>query len=90
MKDGLLWRMYESADGTTLTLHLIVPGKYCKQIVQELHSGALGGHLGADKTHGKLKECFYWPGYWNNVQPTVTVQLSVQIQADQKLHRKCI
>ena len=43
-------------DGTTITLQLVVPGKYRQQIVQELHSGALGGHLGADKTHGKLKE----------------------------------
>ena len=68
VKDGLLWRMYESVDGNTITPQLIVPGRYRQQIVQELHSGALGGHLGADKTHGKLKECFYWPGYWNDVR----------------------
>lgn len=60
--------MYESVDGTTTTLQLVVPRKYRQQIVQELHSGALGGHLGADKTHGRVKERFYWPGYWNNVQ----------------------
>ena len=68
VKDGLLWRMYESVDGTTFTLQLVVPGKYRQQIVQELHSGALGGHLGADKTHAKLKERFYWPGYWTEVR----------------------
>ena len=62
VKDGLLWRMYESVDGATFTLQLVVPGKYRQQIVQELHSGAFGGHLGADKTHAKLKERFYWPG----------------------------
>ena len=68
VKDGLLWRMYESVDGTTFTLQLVVPGKYCQQIVQELHSGALGSHQGADKTHAKLKERFYWPGYWREVR----------------------
>ena len=47
--------MYESVDDTTITLQLMVLGKYRQQIVQELHSGALGGHLVADKTHGKLK-----------------------------------
>ena len=60
--------MYESVDGTTITLQLMVPGKYHQQIVQELHRGALGGHLGADKTHAKLKERFYWPGYLREVR----------------------
>ena len=55
MKDGLLWRVYESADGTMTTLQFVVPGKYRQQIVQELHSGAIGRHLGADKTHGRVK-----------------------------------
>lgn len=30
--------------------------------MQELHSGALEGHLGVDKTVRKTKEIFYWPG----------------------------
>ena len=68
VKDGLLWQVYKSMDGTTTTLKLIVFGKYRQQIVQELHSGALDGHLGADKMHGSVKEHFHWPGYWNEVR----------------------
>ena len=52
VKDGLLWQVYKSVYGTITTLKLVVLGKYRQQIVQELHSGALDGHLGADKAHG--------------------------------------
>ena len=27
-----------------------------------------GGHLGVEKTVDKLKECFYWPGHYSDVQ----------------------
>ena len=33
-----------------------------------VHEGVLGGHLGVDKSLGKLKEQFYWPGHYNDVQ----------------------
>jgi hypothetical protein len=36
--------------------------------MQEIHDGILGGHLGPEKTHYKLKQRFYWPGYWNDVK----------------------
>ena len=53
---------------TFSTLQLVVPSKYKEQIVMELHAGAMGGHLVVDKTHSGLKEQFYWPGYWKDVQ----------------------
>ena len=36
--------------------------------MQELHAGALEGHLGAEKTLGKIKERFYWPGMEQDVK----------------------
>ena len=42
-------------DGTTTTLQLVLPGQYRQQIVQELHSGVLVDHLGADMMHGRVK-----------------------------------
>ena len=68
VKDGLLWREFEDEQGPSSTLQLVVPRKYREQIVMELHSGAMGGHLAVDKTHSRLKERFYWPGYWKDVQ----------------------
>lgn len=39
-----------------------------QEILQQLHSGPVGGHLGTDKTHSKVKQRYYWPGYWKDVQ----------------------
>lgn len=35
--------------------------------MEEIHSGTTGGHLGIYKSFGKLKEKFYWPGYWKDL-----------------------
>ena len=37
-------------------------------MLSELHEGRVGGHFGDDKTLARLKERFYWPGYFNDVQ----------------------
>ena len=66
VKDGLLWRQYEDKDGKHYGLQLVVPFSHRCKIVAKFHSGALGGHLGAEKTHSRIKERFYWPGYWKD------------------------
>ena len=68
MKNGLLWQEFEDEQGSSSILQLVVPSKYREQIVIELHAGAMGGHLVVDKTHSRLKERFYLPGYWKDVQ----------------------
>ena len=47
---------------------LIVPQGLRTEVLQELHSGAVAGHLGEEKTLKTLKERFYWPGHANNVK----------------------
>ena len=32
-----------------------------ENILQDLHEGVMGGHLGKDKTFECVKELFYWP-----------------------------
>ena len=39
-----------------------------EEVLTELHSTALGGHLGEEKTLGRIRDQFYWPGYHNDVQ----------------------
>lgn len=69
LKDGRLWQEFEDEQGTS-TLQLVVPRKCREQIVMDLHNGAIGRHLVVDKqdTYSRLKERFYWPGYWKDVQ----------------------
>ena len=52
-------------------LQLLTPKKYRGEILQDLHEGILGGHLGQDKVLGKLRERFYWPRYHNDVRDWV-------------------
>ena len=47
---------------------LIVPRSLRDEILEELHAGVVGGHIGEEKTMAHLRERFYWPGQWNDVQ----------------------
>ena len=47
---------------------LIIPKLLQSEILEGLHAGLLGGHLGEEKTLNKLKERFYWPGQYNDVR----------------------
>ena len=39
-----------------------------EEIVQQLHEGAFGAHLGKNKTLQRLKERFYWSGHSDDVR----------------------
>ena len=67
-KDRPWSREFEDEQGSSSALQLVVPSKYREQIVMELHAGAMGGHLAVDKMHSRLKERFYRPGHWKDVQ----------------------
>jgi len=64
---GLLKRKYEDNGGSQSWQQLVVPHTLREEITRELHSGALEGHLGVDKTVSKIKERFYWPGMFQEV-----------------------
>ena len=49
-------------------LQLIVPQPLRSDIVKEAHQGISGGHLGQEKTLHRIKQRFYWPGYFNDVR----------------------
>ena len=66
--DGILRRHYVSLDGKTICKQLVVPQSLRKGILTEVHEGTTSGHLGEERTHGRLKERFYWPGHWNDVR----------------------
>ena len=68
VQDGILWRVFESNDGNTSHLQLVTPTALREEVLHDVHGGTMSGHLGEDKTLAKLKERYYWPGHFNDVQ----------------------
>ena len=71
LKQDLLYCTLPSVSSSGLQDKLVVPKALRAEILKELHEGSLGGHLGNDKTLWKLKERFYWPGHYKDVQKMV-------------------
>ena len=67
LKRDLLYCILPSVSGSGLQDKLVVPKASRVEILKELHEG-LCGHLGTDKTLWKLKERFYWPCHYKDVQ----------------------
>ena len=63
LKDGLLFRKFESPYEFSTHLKWVAPRCLHNQILNELHGGVASGHLGEEKTRSHLKERYYWPGH---------------------------
>ena len=68
VRNGVLYRLFEDPGGREERLQLVVPGPLRDEVLTDLHEGELGGHLGMEKTLARLKERFYWPGHYQDVQ----------------------
>ena len=66
--EGLLTRLFQGPGKQVKYTQLVVPQVLQSQILEELHAGPVGGHLGQEKTLSKLKMRFYWPGHFNDVK----------------------
>ena len=58
--NGVLKRLWESVDGTTQTMQTILPRSKINEVLQVVHDGTSGGHLGVNKTLAKVRQRFYW------------------------------
>lgn len=68
LKQDILYCRFPSSTDRKLCDRIVVPAILRSDILQELHEGTLSGHLDTEKTVGKLKERFYWPGHYNDVR----------------------
>ena len=68
LKQEVLYCRLPSVTGTGFQDKLVIPKVLRAEVLKELHDGSLGGHLGTEKTLWKLKERFYWPGHYKDVQ----------------------
>ncbi|GFX40081.1 hypothetical protein TNCV_4317171 [Trichonephila clavipes] len=67
LRNGVLYRKWESDDGKTFRWQLILPKTRISTVLKELQGSPTGGHFGVMKTLQKVRERFYW----NNVRSDV-------------------
>ena len=68
LKEGKLYRRWESNDGNVIKWQLIMPEKYKECVLEELHNSKTAAHLGVTKTRNKLNERFYWFGLSSDIR----------------------
>lgn len=68
LADGVLYRLWESEDGSSTRAQLVVPRCLVPEVLQSLHDASTAGHLGVTKTVAKVRERFYWPGLQTDVE----------------------
>ncbi|UYV79411.1 K02A2.6-like [Cordylochernes scorpioides] len=61
LRDGVLYRKWESEDGKHESWKLVLPRSHVPLALQEMHSSPTGGHFGIRKTLAKARERFFWP-----------------------------
>lgn len=60
VKDGVLFKNWESPNQKKNVLQIIVPREKVKDILEEAHDSPTGGHFGINKTLAKIRRGFYW------------------------------
>ena len=68
LKDGVLYRQWETEAGDSVSLQLVLPQSYREEVLTQLHNSPTSGHLGIKKTIARVKERFYWNGYTQDVR----------------------
>ena len=60
MRDGILYRKWESVRGDRITWQLVLPNELRREMMQRLHSDPTSGHLGKTKTLDRIQRRYYW------------------------------
>lgn len=60
LKNNTLYRKWETDDGSSSRLLLVIPQSEKELILKQLHDGKTGAHLGIKKTLHKVRERYFW------------------------------
>lgn len=78
-KFGLVWdqlqvqgqrlvRVLPLKPGLPAKTQIVLPASLVPVVLQQLHNKTTGAHLGVQKLQGKIRDRFYWPGWFKEVQ----------------------
>ncbi|GFY06098.1 retrovirus-related Pol polyprotein from transposon 412 [Trichonephila clavipes] len=59
LRNGVLYRKFESEDGKTFRWQLVLPRSRIPEVLKELHCSPTGGHFGVMKTLHRVRERFF-------------------------------
>ncbi|PIK58380.1 Retrovirus-related Pol polyprotein from transposon [Apostichopus japonicus] len=68
IKDGVLYRRWESHDGNKVTYQLVTPRGMREQVIRHLHDKPTAGHMGVKRTLERVQRRFYWHGWRRQVE----------------------
>ncbi|GFX63746.1 hypothetical protein TNCV_215461 [Trichonephila clavipes] len=68
LRNGVLYRKWESDDGKTFRWQLILPKTRVSTVHKEMHGSPTGSHFGVMKILQKVRERFYWNNVWSDVE----------------------
>ena len=60
IRDGQLYRRWESPAGVLVKWQLILPKSARDDVLRQLHDAPTGGHYGENKTLDKIRQRYYW------------------------------
>ena len=66
--DRLLYRRYESSDGATSNVQLLVPASQRLTVMEALHNAVCSDHLGISRTVDRARHRFYWPHMTSDIE----------------------
>ena len=66
--DGVMYRSWESPDGTHYRDQLIPPLCFREEIMEIAHTGSSGGHLGIRRSKDQLQRRAYWVDWGRDVE----------------------
>ena len=60
IRNGILYRRWESADGSSISWQWISPKSCRQELIKQVHGGMTGGHFAYDKTCLQVQRRAYW------------------------------
>jgi len=68
IKDGLLKRRFESADGKSVRWQIVMPVSLRSEFMQMAHGGTTGGHFRSRRTSAAIQSRTYWPSWVSDME----------------------